>query len=248
MAKMQKPESSNEQKQITEKMRQILIDWMVDVHDSFELKEQTLHLALHYLADFSSVKEISKEDYQLAGIACLWIASKYEEIYPPRTRNYIEVTADTYTVRDLKNMEGNIIEALGFDLNRTTALQLLESMAEDTLAANDKSETAKQGLDKAMSLCKYAIECALFEGLGKKYSPLTMVMAALSLSENVLKLKLETKLQPTMKVSKTEIAECFKDICMMLQGNNRFELTAVRRKYGKSRNHQVAKLKINLND
>jgi hypothetical protein len=55
----------------------------------------------------------------------LWIASKYEEIYPPRTRNYIEVTADTYSVKDLKNMEGNIIEALGFDLNRTTALQLL---------------------------------------------------------------------------------------------------------------------------
>ena len=56
MTKLQKPESNNEQKQITEKMRQILIDWMIDVHDSFELKEQTLHLALHYLADFSAVK------------------------------------------------------------------------------------------------------------------------------------------------------------------------------------------------
>ena len=106
----------------------------------------------------------------------------------------------------------------------------------------------KLGLEKAVSLCKYAIQTSLFEGLGKKYTPFTMVMGAISLSENILKVKLEMKLQPTMRVSKSEITECFKDMCIMLQGNNKFELTALKRKYGKSRNHQVAKLKINLND
>jgi hypothetical protein len=35
MTKLQKSESNIDQKQITEKMRQILIDWMIDVHDSF---------------------------------------------------------------------------------------------------------------------------------------------------------------------------------------------------------------------
>ena len=247
MAKVQKAEPQESQKQVTEKMRQILIDWMVDVHDSFELKEQTLHLALSYLADFSALKEITKEDYQLAGIACLWIASKYEEIYPPRTRNYIEVTADTYTVRDLKNMEGNIIEALGFDLNRTTALQLLEGMLEN--AENcEKSETAKAMSDKAISMCKYAIETALFEGLGKKYTPLTLAMAAVSLAENLLKCKMEMRLQPSAKVGRTELAECFKDMCVLMQGSNKFDLGAIRRKYAKSRNHQVSKIKISLNE
>ena len=152
-------------------MRQILIDWMIDVHDSFDLKEQTLHLALHYLADYSALREISKEDYQLAGIACLWIASKYEEIYPPRTRNYIEVTADTYTIKDLKNMEGSIIETLGFDLNRTTALQLLEALIENSEnnEAHRGSEAHRTAMEKAVCLCKYAIETALFEGLARKH-------------------------------------------------------------------------------
>ena len=80
----------------------------------------------------------------------------------------------------------------------------------------------KLGLEKAVSLCKYAIQTSLFEGLGKKYTPLTMVMAAINLSENILKVKLEMKLQPTMRVSKSEIAECFKDMCIVLQGNNKF--------------------------
>lgn len=37
-------------------MRQILIDWLVDVHDSFELKEQTLHLALSFLSDYAALR------------------------------------------------------------------------------------------------------------------------------------------------------------------------------------------------
>ena len=42
-------------------MRQILIDWLVDVHQSFDLKEQTLYLALAYLNQFSSQQEITKQ-------------------------------------------------------------------------------------------------------------------------------------------------------------------------------------------
>jgi hypothetical protein len=82
---------------VTSDMRQILIDWLVDVHQSFELKEQTLHLALAYLNQYSALVEISKHDYQLVGITCLWIASKYEEIYPPRMQNYIQVTDSSYS-------------------------------------------------------------------------------------------------------------------------------------------------------
>ena len=195
-----------------------------------------MYLALSYLADYSALREITKEDYQLAGISCLWIASKYEEIYPPRTRNYVEVTAETYTVKDLKNMEGNIINALNFDLNRTTALQMMESMIE-----NNEGMT-----DKALCLCKYAIELAIFEGLAKKYSPQTMVMAALALVDNVLKIRVEPKLQPSVKISKTEMMECFKEMCFLMQGNNKYDLTALRRKYAKSRNHQVSKIRLTI--
>lgn len=123
---------------INEDMRQILIDWLVDVHLSFELKEQTLYLALGYLNVYSSTHDITKHDYQLVGITCLWIASKYEEIYPPRMQNYIQVTDSSYSVQELKNMEGKILLTLNFELQIITPLALIE-------AASDKWSKDSQG-------------------------------------------------------------------------------------------------------
>ena len=110
---------------ITSDMRQILIDWLVDVHQSFDLKQQTLYLALIYLNEYASQHEITKHEYQLVGISCLWIASKYEEIYPPRMQNYVQVTDSCYTISELKAMEGKILLALKFNLTYTTPLQIL---------------------------------------------------------------------------------------------------------------------------
>ncbi len=106
-----------------------MIDWLVDVHQSFELKEQTLYLAFAYLNQFSGCYEITKNEYQLVGIACLWIASKYEEIYPPRMQNFINVTDSAYSATELKMMEGKILLALKFNLNYTTPIQILETVS-----------------------------------------------------------------------------------------------------------------------
>ena len=79
-------------------MRAILVDWIVDVHSQFQLKEETLFLAIRILDDYcAAAEEISKKTLQLIGITCLWIASKYEEIYPPKIKNYVVVTDNTYT-------------------------------------------------------------------------------------------------------------------------------------------------------
>lgn len=238
MVSIEKEQPQENQKNVSEKMRQILIDWMIDVHESFSLKEQTLHLALSYLGEFSALKEINKEEYQLAGIACLWIASKYEEIYPPRTRNYVEVTADTYTIKDLKNMEGSIIEALEFNLNRTTALQLLEAIAEECEVLSEKN----------LSFCKYVIETALFEGITKRYSPSVIVSSTISLCEKVLKCKIEPKLQMTQKPNHYDVIDCFKELCLALQSSNKYDLSAVKRKYGRSKFHNVSKIRLTLSE
>lgn len=112
---------------VTEKMREILIDWLVDVHLSFGLKEETLQLAIMYLEEYQAQRYIEKDNYQLVGITCLWIASKYEEIYPPNLKKFVEVTAYTYNADNIKKMEGDILLTLKFDLSKVTPLTILRT-------------------------------------------------------------------------------------------------------------------------
>jgi hypothetical protein len=158
-----------ESTEITSKMRQILIDWMVDVHQSFDLKEETLHLAILYLCDYQALRPIIKEEYQLVGITCLWIASKYEEIYPPSMKNYVEVTAYTYTASQIKKMEGDILKALDFQLVRVTPLAILLAQ--------------KHSHAKTEALTKYLLELGYLQGtvLGK-YGTRVMTAGAIKLS------------------------------------------------------------------
>ena len=159
--------------QVTDKMRQILIDWLVDVHQAFELREETLHLAVLYLDHYQSVKPVSKEDYQLLGVTCLWIASKYEEIYPPRMKKYTEVTAFTYNGSQLKQMEGNILNAIDFNLTKITSLALLN--------AN------QQGLpEKNVALVKFLLELSLHNGrITNKYGHRMLLAAGVRLSDAI---------------------------------------------------------------
>jgi hypothetical protein len=155
------------------------------------LREQTLHLALAYLNEYCAVAEVTRQDYQLVGVACLWIASKYEEIYPPRMSAFTQVTDSSYSSAELKAIEGKILLALSFNLNRTTSLQILEAVA-DRWPKDTNGKLPRDAL-KTLSMGKYLLELSLFEGMGKTYCVRTLVLSALMLADSVLKGKSDTK-------------------------------------------------------
>jgi hypothetical protein len=209
-------------------MRHILIDWLVDVHQSFELKEQTLYLAMAYLNEYAAHYEITKHEYQLVGIACLWIASKFEEIYPPRMQNYVQVTDSCYSVAELKAMEGKILLALKFNLNYTTPLQILEAVTEKW--SKDYAGKLNKEAQRTQAMCKYIIELSLFEGLGKEYCAKTLVLSSIMLSDSVLKTKSESRM---LDADRDSIMKCFKDMCSALTNACRptIKLKAIKKKF-----------------
>jgi hypothetical protein len=102
---------------------------------------------------------------------------------------------------------------------------------------------------KAMSLCKYAIETALIESLSTKHTTSAIVMSALHLCDNILKCKIEPKLQPSVsKLNSKQVMDCFKDMFEVLHNGNKFDLSALKRKYGRSRYCHVSKLKFIINE
>lgn len=59
-------------------MRAMLVDWMVEVQESFELNHETLYLAVKLVDLYLTNVVVVKETLQLLGAASLFIASKYD--------------------------------------------------------------------------------------------------------------------------------------------------------------------------
>lgn len=66
------------QPQLTVWMRTLLVDWMVEVQETFELNHETLYLAVKIVDIFLSKVTIQKENLQLVGAAAMFIACKYD--------------------------------------------------------------------------------------------------------------------------------------------------------------------------
>lgn len=59
-------------------MRALLVDWMVEVQESFELNHETLYLAVKLVDLYLTKMTVGKETLQLLGAASLFIASKFD--------------------------------------------------------------------------------------------------------------------------------------------------------------------------
>lgn len=106
-------------------MRQIVVDWLVDVHRKFKMKTETLFMAFNLMERYLERNEIKKEIYQLVATVSLFIASKFEEIYPPILDDFVYICADAYSREDLVKMEGFILNDLEFNLVFTSPVSLL---------------------------------------------------------------------------------------------------------------------------
>ncbi|XP_054160699.1 G2/mitotic-specific cyclin-A-like [Oppia nitens] len=118
----------SKQPEINAKMRSILIDWMVEVTEEYKLHDQTLFFAVNYIDRFLSHMSISRQSFQLLGTAALFIASKYEEIYPPDLSEFVYITDDSYTKHQILNMEKLILKALDFEISAPTTYYFVEKL------------------------------------------------------------------------------------------------------------------------
>lgn len=66
------------QPELSKWMRSLLVDWMVEVQESFELNHETLYLAVKIVDKYLSRVKVSKDLLQLLGAASLLIACKFD--------------------------------------------------------------------------------------------------------------------------------------------------------------------------
>ena len=104
----------NNQPEINEIMRAILIDWIIDVHLRFRLRQETLFMTIWLIDTYLSFAFVQREKLQLLGIACLLISCKSHEIYYPQHNKLIDMTDNAYTNEEMLVMENEILKKLNF--------------------------------------------------------------------------------------------------------------------------------------
>ena len=121
-------------------MRIVLLNWLVDVHMKYHLMPSTLFITINILDQYLSVRNIQRSQLQLLGIAALWIAAKYEEIYQiPKLSNlgthntYLVYICDSaYTVSEILAMEALILLECQFNILQPTSLSYFDLLFAET--------------------------------------------------------------------------------------------------------------------
>lgn len=117
------------QTQLKPRMRSILVDWLVEMHQRFRLLPETLFLAINTMDRFMSVEVVQIDKLQLLATGSLFIAAKYEEVFSPLVKNYAYYTDGSYTEDEILQAEKYILTILDFDLNYPNPMNFLRRIS-----------------------------------------------------------------------------------------------------------------------
>ncbi|XP_076242603.1 cyclin B3 [Calliopsis andreniformis] len=215
-------------------MRALLVDWMVEVQESFELNHETLYLAVKLVDLYLTKVTVGKETLQLLGAACLFIASKYDERIPPMVEDFLYICDGAYTQRELIRMEMSVLKVVDFDLGIPLSYRFLRRYA----------RCAKVSMP-TLTLARYVLEYSLMDYSTIMFSDSKMAAAALLLA---LQMKDLGGWTSTLEYYSGYKVDDIRDIVHLLnQGLHRKHkeaLTTVRNKYSHKIFFEVAKLPL----
>lgn len=122
-----------DQPELSKWMRSLLVDWMVEVQESFELNHETLYLAVKIVDTYLGKERVTKDSLQLLGAAALLIACKYDERTPPLIDDFLFICDGAYKRNQLLKMEMTVFRSIDFDLAFPLSYRFLRRYARVTL-------------------------------------------------------------------------------------------------------------------
>lgn len=211
--------------EVTGKMRAILIDWLCQVHHRFNLLQETLYLTVALIDRFLQVTTVTRKKLQLVGVTAMLIASKYEEMYAPEVADFVYITDNAYTKKEILEMEQTILRALNFSFGRPLCLHFLR-----------RNSKAGQVDASKHTLAKYLMELTITEYDMVHHQPSHIAAAALCLSMKLLDgSKWTETLTHYSAYSEKEMLPLMCKLSSLVIKAENSKLTAVRTKYSSSK-------------
>ncbi|CAJ1973765.1 unnamed protein product [Sphenostylis stenocarpa] len=216
------------QTDINPSMRGILVDWLVEVSEEYRLVPDALYLTVNLIDRYLSTTFIQKQRLQLLGVTCMLIASKYEEMCPPRVEDFCFITDNTYTKEQVVKMEREVLNVMNFQLSVPTIKTFLRRFIQ---AAQSSYKAPRVELE---FLANYLAELALVEYRFFQFLPSIVAASAVFLGRWTLN-DSEHPWNPTLEHYTNYKASDLKTVVLALQdlqlNSKGCPLNAVRDKY-----------------
>lgn len=226
------------QSDINEKMRAILVDWLVEVHLKFRLMPETMYLTINLIDRFLERKIVVRQKLQLVGVTAMLLASKYEEIYAPEVRDFVYITDKAYTKEQILMMEATMLNALEFKVTVPTTFVFVNRYLK---VAGESDTNARISL-----LATYLVERCLQEYKMLTYPPSKIAAAAVNIALRTLRgtNAWDTKMERYSSYKQSDLTDAVRDIQSFLDAQPNSNLRAVHKKYSQEKFGQVALLPI----
>ncbi|XP_072968281.1 cyclin-B2-2-like isoform X1 [Typha angustifolia] len=216
------PNYMSNQLDINEKMRGILIDWLIEVHYKFDLMDETLFLTVNIIDRFLAKQNVVRKKLQLVGVTAMLLACKYEEVNVPVVDDLILISDRAYTRAELLEMERLILNTLQFNMSVLTPYAFMRRFLK--AAQSDK---------KLELMSFFVVELCLVEYKMLKFRPSLLAAAAVYTAQCTLEgfRNWSRTCEMHTRYTEDELLECSKMMVEFHQKAGEGKLTGVHRKY-----------------
>ena len=133
-----------ERHEINYPLRARMVDWMIEVLTNFKCDDQTFFIAVsildRYFKSVSEKKEVS--DLHITGVTCMFIASKFEDIFPLKMKTVHEKIAhQKLQISKIKDLELDIMKVIKYQIHAPTILDFLKVYMIEVLDVEIQSRT-----------------------------------------------------------------------------------------------------------
>ena len=226
------PKYMSNQSDINHRMRAILIDWLIDVHLKYKLVPQTMYIAVNLIDRYLEKNETNRAKLQLVGVTAMFIACKYEEIYPPDLKDFVYITDGAYVKQDVLDMEYKMLKSLEFNITFPTQWSIFE-IYKKKLDLDDKT----------FKLAWFLMELCLID-----YKILKFKMSYIAASAILIAIKTlgiyRSDFSSVIGIEENQLEECCKEIYNYYVYNSTHNLLALRKKFAMTRYNEVSKIKL----
>lgn len=170
------------QENVSEEMRQTLVNWVSEVHFKFKFREPCLHLALQLVDRYMSDVLTGRRKYQTVGVTAFLLGCKFEERHNPNVGDLSYITDYSSSRQDIVDMEKAMLERLQFDLVQPKPSDFVTRFAKAAGIVAVESERSIHSFEHSLILFFIDIASLHYQFCGVKPSDIAAASIACALT------------------------------------------------------------------